>query len=105
MNLNLEDWLSRCVDTVKETPHCTPRLRSWIYRCTAMAFKVPGLWGCANGAGTLEQGLSLSLGTQHANIPDFQEAWDCLMDYLGLAVLGLSLQKEAIRLCIRDKQK
>lgn len=64
-----------------------------------------GLWGRANGAGTLKYGLSPSSGTQHANIPDFQEAWDCLMDYLGLAVLGLSLQKEAIRLCIRDKQK
>lgn len=35
-----------------------------------------GTWtlGFANGAGTLEQGLSPSSGTQHANIPDFQEA-------------------------------
>ena len=86
------------------TPHHTSGVRSWVYRCTAMAFKEPGL-GFANGAGTLEQGLSPSSGTQHANIPDFQEAWDCLMGYLGLAVLGFSLQKGAIRLCIRDKQK
>lgn len=84
----------------------------------AMASKGPGLWECTTGPGSLEQGLSPSSVGQHACVPHFQEAWNCLLDGLSgthlkaqagcpspRIFLGRSLPKGAIRLCIREKQK